>query len=297
MGTIIQSPLLPGYFEERWYDPAIVSHQFAVGECIEWVEGLSDSEYGPLEIFECGVIQAITRWMVRLEIAPGTRRRHETSLYKHYLEEQVTNPAVKAAIQASREAEERAEQERSRRQSSALEMKLCFLCMQFVARQAFQRHRLTRDTGLILTEVCEPCYRRTKNKIDEYNREARKHGGQASLKVSEWLEKLRDTQGHCSYCQKDVGLTELVIEHVIPLSRGGDNTAENVVPACAACNSLKGVKDSHTWQRDLKLHVLLEQLQKHLQMEKADVIELAVRRFAFQEGLITKKVIQHTKEE
>ncbi|MDB4875733.1 MAG: hypothetical protein JWM41_2179 [Gemmatimonadetes bacterium] len=30
------------------------------------------------------------------------------------------------------------------------------------------------------------------------------------------------------------------MDHVIPISRGGSHTRENVVPACRSCNSKKG---------------------------------------------------------
>lgn len=32
------------------------------------------------------------------------------------------------------------------------------------------------------------------------------------------------------------------VDHIIPLSRGGDNTLANVAPACSSCNSSKGNK-------------------------------------------------------
>ena len=45
--------------------------------------------------------------------------------------------------------------------------------------------------------------------------------------------------GHrCQYCGRgDVALT---VDHVFPLSRGGDETWENLVTACVACNNKKG---------------------------------------------------------
>jgi len=30
------------------------------------------------------------------------------------------------------------------------------------------------------------------------------------------------------------------MDHVLPFARGGPNSADNVVPACASCNSKKG---------------------------------------------------------
>jgi 5-methylcytosine-specific restriction endonuclease McrA len=44
----------------------------------------------------------------------------------------------------------------------------------------------------------------------------------------------------CAYCLSP--LTAAVREHMIPLSRGGDHSADNIVPACGSCNSAKGTK-------------------------------------------------------
>lgn len=36
--------------------------------------------------------------------------------------------------------------------------------------------------------------------------------------------------------------TRLTADRVIPLSRGGSNFIENIVPACGSCNSRKGTR-------------------------------------------------------
>lgn len=47
--------------------------------------------------------------------------------------------------------------------------------------------------------------------------------------------------GHrCQYCGSEFNLT---IDHVIPLSKGGQDTWENLVTACLSCNNMKGSKD------------------------------------------------------
>lgn len=52
---------------------------------------------------------------------------------------------------------------------------------------------------------------------------------------------LRD-RFECQYC----GIREdLTFDHLIPRSRGGKTTWDNVVTACAPCNLLKGAKLSH----------------------------------------------------
>ncbi|HTQ13323.1 MAG TPA: HNH endonuclease [Rhizomicrobium sp.] len=52
---------------------------------------------------------------------------------------------------------------------------------------------------------------------------------------------LRD-RFECQYCGADDDLT---FDHLIPRSRGGRTTWENVVTACAPCNLLKGGRLSH----------------------------------------------------
>ena len=51
--------------------------------------------------------------------------------------------------------------------------------------------------------------------------------------------------GACTYC----GSTEsIALDHVMPWSRGGDDTADNLVLACRSCNSQKGAKTPEEWR-------------------------------------------------
>ena len=47
----------------------------------------------------------------------------------------------------------------------------------------------------------------------------------------------------CQYCQKMVPAGELTMDHVLPRSRGGASSWENLVACCIPCNNRKG---SHT---------------------------------------------------
>lgn len=65
----------------------------------------------------------------------------------------------------------------------------------------------------------------------------------------EWLALIEEYDGTCAYSgtqwasERCLGRTDkLTIDHVIPLSRGGPNTINNIVPACQSCNSKKGDK-------------------------------------------------------
>ena len=52
---------------------------------------------------------------------------------------------------------------------------------------------------------------------------------------------LRD-QNRCQYCGRRFPSSELSLDHVVPVSRGGKSHWENVVCACLPCNVKKGNK-------------------------------------------------------
>ena len=49
----------------------------------------------------------------------------------------------------------------------------------------------------------------------------------------------------CQYCYIELPRKELTLDHVIPISRGGKTTWENIVASCKACNIAKGNKIQH----------------------------------------------------
>jgi 5-methylcytosine-specific restriction protein A len=58
------------------------------------------------------------------------------------------------------------------------------------------------------------------------------------LRVSQWWKRKR-SPGLCHYCGKKFKPTELTMDHIIPIVRGGRTTHGNVVPACKDCNNKK----------------------------------------------------------
>jgi 5-methylcytosine-specific restriction endonuclease McrA len=50
----------------------------------------------------------------------------------------------------------------------------------------------------------------------------------------------RESANTCHYCGRGVG-SWAICDHRIPIARGGDNSAENLVTACERCNALKGM--------------------------------------------------------
>ena len=46
----------------------------------------------------------------------------------------------------------------------------------------------------------------------------------------------------CQYCGRSYEEADLEIEHIIPISKGGNNDIRNLATACRACNRAKGTK-------------------------------------------------------
>lgn len=66
------------------------------------------------------------------------------------------------------------------------------------------------------------------------------------LIYEEWMTILAEAAGHCSYCGREDKLT---LDHIVPLSRGGKHSKDNVVPACSHCNFSKGTKTVEEWNK------------------------------------------------
>lgn len=62
-----------------------------------------------------------------------------------------------------------------------------------------------------------------------------------SLPISRRALLVRDRYT-CQYCGTQPGRQDLTIDHVVPKSRGGATSWENVVAACRRCNGKKGNK-------------------------------------------------------
>jgi len=78
-------------------------------------------------------------------------------------------------------------------------------------------------------------------------------GGRAVRKEhtrSEWEARLLQYNYACAYCcATGVSLQK---DHVVPVSRGGDDKISNIVPACAGCNRSKHDKTIDEWLKASK---------------------------------------------
>lgn len=68
-------------------------------------------------------------------------------------------------------------------------------------------------------------------------RRARKASVRNDFTAQQWEEVLVAFKHRCAYCHKKSRTLEM--EHITPISKGGENTVSNIVPACITCNRKK----------------------------------------------------------
>lgn len=71
------------------------------------------------------------------------------------------------------------------------------------------------------------------------------------LRRSRWWQN-RLALGRCHYCAAIFAPEELTMDHLVPLSRGGKASRNNVVPACKDCNSRKKYLLPIEWEEYLQ---------------------------------------------
>ncbi len=71
-----------------------------------------------------------------------------------------------------------------------------------------------------------------------------------ALRKTRWWQR-KTASGRCYYCDRTFAHRELTMDHVIPLSRGGRSTRDNLVPCCKECNTKKKELLPVEWQEYL----------------------------------------------
>ena len=85
------------------------------------------------------------------------------------------------------------------------------------------------------TEAGKATRQRTKSK-----RRATEKNIINTLTAQEWIDILKKYKFRCAYCGKEFTLFDRPEkDHAIPISKGGNNTKENIVPSCRSCNAKK----------------------------------------------------------
>lgn len=86
---------------------------------------------------------------------------------------------------------------------------------------------------------------RESRQVRHERRRAREVSAINTLTIAEWREIVASYLGNCVYC--GAYCQNPSQDHIVPLSKGGEHTADNVVPACGKCNSSKGSKSLLHW--------------------------------------------------
>ena len=79
---------------------------------------------------------------------------------------------------------------------------------------------------------------RGKKRIEEFNRKNKIKAVSDGTVTKEFMIKLYNTE-ICFWCEKFIEKDKRTAEHVIPLSRGGTHSADNLKMACLSCNCSK----------------------------------------------------------
>lgn len=103
---------------------------------------------------------------------------------------------------------------------------------------------------------CKRCYniRRRENQNKKRHSDfigGQKRRGSESLDFThqERKECLIYFGGECAYCghTPKTRHERLTMDHLVPVSRGGTTTGDNIVPACSSCNSSKNDMEFKEW--------------------------------------------------
>ena len=78
----------------------------------------------------------------------------------------------------------------------------------------------------------------------------------------------------CQYCGEKKGVAELTLDHIMPRSRGGDNSPVNIVTACISCNNRK----SNRTPAEARMPLLTSQSALRVKLERVVLCHYAEAR-------------------
>ena len=107
-------------------------------------------------------------------------------------------------------------------------------------------------------------------RIGKLKRLARMSNLKNDFNINKWQECLMHFNHQCAYCGSTESLEQ---EHVIPVSRGGHYTPDNIIPACRSCNASKNNKIMQDWftQHENYSVERMANILKYVQKNKTEV--------------------------
>lgn len=107
-------------------------------------------------------------------------------------------------------------------------------------RKARERYSTNEDHRSIVKVIKAKWRKSNKEQITVHTGYVRATPGvSANLTVTEWKDILKKYNHSCICCGKSRKEATITMDHIIPLSKGGTHTKENVQPLCKECNSKK----------------------------------------------------------
>jgi len=77
------------------------------------------------------------------------------------------------------------------------------------------------------------------------NLRASQAGAEASLAAEDYVHLIEAWDKRCAYCNH--ALVTVLLEHMLPIARGGSSALDNVAPSCDSCNVRKGNQTPVEW--------------------------------------------------
>ena len=202
-------------------------------------------EMKPREDFRADCRRQLT-WKVGLcKACAGAMGRE---WYRKNRERSLATKAIRQRQLGERSAEEMAQDQA---QAYPTGEKLCSGCKKNLSLTAFTADRFKRGTMRARCRACEAVRARkwrwdnndwitdARRRWAEANREKanalvqRHHAFRLSINFAELVANF---DGFCAYCLEEKGVE---VDHMIPVSRGGEDCRTNAAPACRSCNARK----------------------------------------------------------
>lgn len=150
---------------------------------------------------------------------------------------------LKAACRQCSAAYRRAYHEANRDRARALSHKWFTENRERVRQKERDRGAIRKVERKAWADANPEAVRRHRVKSQHIRRARTRAGG--SFTLAELARVTASQGGRCWWCGEP--MSKPTVDHLIPLARGGQNVASNIVLACRSCNSRKGAKLPHEW--------------------------------------------------
>jgi 5-methylcytosine-specific restriction endonuclease McrA len=138
--------------------------------------------------------------------------------------------------------------------SERLVSRVCRKCKTEKPIADFLVWRRSSETTAVTCSACRPevnAEQRLRRNVRTAHHRALTAGRVSTLTIEEWRQILSVSNGECAYCHRNVSVDYLTIEHIVPVNKGGDNTAANITATCWQCNASKAQKAVATFSPPL----------------------------------------------